>query len=173
MALIEANAQSHKRRFYVAWMILTNCNLAFLWTCISVSYLLLISSTWLGAILEFFYLKNSNFFPFWVQLPGGTLGSVFSGTFCRSRNVTISDQRGETKLNFFIRGHIFVLNVTFFAVILITFFLLLRLIIRFVGDMTTFRIAMFADNFIIIFSFLNHHHFVNASFTRSGNGANV
>jgi hypothetical protein len=78
-----------------------------------------------------------------------------------------------TKLHRFLAGHVLELDEALFFVILVAFLLLLGLIIGFVGDMASFRVTVFANDLVIIFRLLDHHHFVNAPFTGCRNGANI
>ena len=93
--------------------------------------------------------------------------TAFNGAFA------LTNQRCMTKFHSFFTGGFLVLNKTFFDKILFTNFFLLGLKIGSVSGVTFFAVTMLARDYIVVFGFFNHHNFVNAPFSSSGNGANV
>ena len=110
---------------------------------------------------------------FYHYVPGCALRLIFGGALDRSGQVAILDQRLEAKFDLFLERDLFVLDVATFPVIFVAFLLLLRRVIRFVGGVTPFRVAVLAVDDLIVFGLFGHDHFVHASLAGGRYGADV
>ena len=77
------------------------------------------------------------------------------------------------KFDFFYTGGFFVFNKAFFNEVFFTDLFLLRLKVRGISGMALFTVAMLASDHVVIFGLFDHHDFVNAPFSSSGNAPNV
>ena len=86
---------------------------------------------------------------------------------------TLANQRGMTEFNVFFTSRFLVLNETALGEGFIALFFLLGFEIGSVSGVTFLTVTMLASDNIIVLGFFCHDHFVNASFSSSGNGSNV
>jgi len=96
-------------------------------------------------------------------LLGPALTLILGPTDLRSLDVTILDKRSSTDLNSLIKGNLLIINETVLSEVLLTLFLLLRLIVGDIGGMTPTVIAMVTLNNLIILSLFNHLNLVNTT----------
>jgi len=100
-----------------------------------------------------------------LVVPSRTLGLVFGGAFLWSGGVAVPDKGSEAELNLLLQGPLPVLDETPLLESFLAFFLLLRLEIRGVGDMTLLAVTVLTVDLVIKFGLLYHDNLVNASFT--------
>jgi len=136
---------------------------------------LLFSSVTLGDILTLLLLDgltlDNIILNIVLMVPGLTLRLIDGLTFFWT--LAFTDQRGVAKLDWLLRGNLFVFNKAAFDEVLFTLLLLLRLKVSSVSGVALLAVAVLALDDIIIFSFFNHDNLVNAPLSSSSNGSNV
>merc|ERR1711962_249688 len=94
---------------------------------------------------------------------------ILSPTNLRSLNLTILNQRFSANVHCLLDSNLLILNEAAFPKVLLTFFLLLRVIVCHIGCVASLVIRVVTLDNIIILSFFNHLYFVNTFLTSFSN----
>ena len=92
-----------------------------------------------------------------------TLRLIFSSTDLRALNITILYKRSSANFDSLVEGNLFVLNEASFSEILLTLFLLLRLVVGDIGGVTSLVVAVVTLDNIVVLSLGDHLDLVNTS----------
>lgn len=96
------------------------------------------------------------------------LSLVIRDAFDRRRQVAVFDERLVTEFDFFFESLLLVFDEAVLFERLVALLFLLRGVIRFISDVTTFGVAVMTLDFLVVFRFLDRDHFVDATFASSG-----